>query len=243
MARRWSKKTKAIIFIVVGVVAAALAGFIIYYSSPMRAETKELTAVKNMATIRFTDAPNAIVLTPLSSFKKGIVLYPGDRIEPAAYAYKMSQVVQSGVAVVIVKMPLHMAALDLRSPSEFTALEPSVMDWYVAGHSSGSGRACQIARDGAQFKGLILLGAYCPGDASGAGMPVLDIIGAQDKLATGDKTRMPPTTQFKSVDGLNHAGFGDYGRHPGDGESSVADAEVLKQITQLITSFVGTAKG
>jgi hypothetical protein len=247
MAWRWTKKTRIFMYITVGAVAAALGGFITYYSLPLRAEPQALSAAKNMTTVRYTDASNAIVLAPIASFTKGIVLYPGDRIDPAAYAYKMSHVAQSGVAVVIVKTPLHMAALDLRSPSEFTALAPSAMEWYVAGHGAGGGKACQIARDGSQFKGLILLGVYCPGDISGTGMPVLDILGSQDTLAAGtaaqQKAHLPPTTKFETVEGLNHAAFGDYGQQAGDGNLTVTDADALKQITKLITAFVGTAKG
>ena len=244
---KWNKKTRLILIIVTGVLAAVFVGVIAYYSIPMRAEHRELESARNMPTVRYTDTANAIVLAPLSTVKKGIVLYPGGRVEPSAYAYKLANVAQSGVAVVIAKSPLHLAPLDWRSPSDYTGLVPSVTDWYVGGHSVGGVRACQVAGEGAQFKGLILLGAYCANDLSNQSMPVLSIGGEQDKLTTPDdinknKHLLPQTTTYESIAGLNHAGFGDYGKQGGDGDATISDTEARDAITHYITTFVGTAK-
>jgi hypothetical protein len=247
MAKWWNKKTKIIFFVAVGVLLVTVASFVTYYSFPMRAEQKELQAAQNMPTVRYTDTPDAIVLAPLATVKKGIVLYAGGRVEPSAYAYKMAGIAQSGVAVVIAKSPLHLPPLDWRSPSQFTGLVPSVTEWYVAGHSVGGVRACQVVGDGTQFKGLILLGAYCANNISGAGVTVLSLGGENDKLTTPDdigknKHLLPVTTKYESIVGLNHAGFGDYGKQNGDGDITISDTEARDAITHHITTLLGTAK-
>jgi hypothetical protein len=252
MIKRWarlrklSKKTKIIVVAATAIPLVLFIGFVVYYSLPMKAEQKELTAARNMTTVRYTDSASAIILAPLATAKKGILLYPGARVEPSAYSYKMAHVAQSGVVVIIAKSPLHLAPLDWRSPSYYTNMVPMVKDWYVAGHSVGGVRACQVAGEGNQFKGLILLASYCANNISGSGMPVLSIGGDQDKLSTPDdinknKQLLPTTAQYEMIAGLNHAGFGDYGRQDSDGDITLTDEQARDAITYYITTFVGTA--
>ncbi|HKX73412.1 MAG TPA: alpha/beta hydrolase [Candidatus Saccharimonadales bacterium] len=242
----WTKKTKVFVFAGVGLLAAVLVGFITYYNLPMKAEARELGMAQNMMTVRYRDTPNAVVLAPLAEAKKGIVLYPGARIDPAAYAYKMSLVAQSGVAVVIVKPPLHAPPLDWRPIADYTGLVESVGDWYVAGHSLGGVKACQVASGNAQLKGLLLFGAYCAGSISGLSMPVVSIGGSADRITTPDdiakrKADLPATTTYEMIEGLNHSGFADYGTQGGDGDMAVSDIAALSRLTSIITRFVGTA--
>lgn len=252
MVKRWgrlrklSKRTKIIVIAAMAVPVVLCIGFVAYYNIPVKAEQKELAAARNMTTVRYTDTASAIILAPLTSAKKGMLLYPGGRIDPAAYAYKMAAIAQSGVVVVIAKPPLHLAPLDWRSPSHYTNMVPSITDWYVAGHSVGGVRACQVAGEGNQCKGLILFAAYCASTISASGMPVLSIGGDQDKLTTPDdinknKHLLPTTTQYESVGGLNHAGFGDYGSQDGDGNMTLTDIQARDAITHYVTRFVGTA--
>lgn len=246
MAKGWNKKAKVIVLAAAVVLAVMIGGVMVYYSAPMRAEQKELLAARNMPTVRYTDTGDAIVLAPLATVKKGLLLYPGGRVEPSAYVYKLANIAQSGVAVVIPKSPFYMPLLNWTSPSNYTNIVPSVTEWYVAGHSVGGVRACQVAGDGSQFKGLVLLGAYCANDISGAGRPVLSIGGDQDKLTTPNdiqknKHLLPATTKFETIAGLNHAGFGDYGKQNDDGDMAITDTEARDAITHHITTFVGTA--
>lgn len=240
----WSFKKKLFVFGGIGLLSA-VAGFVTYYSLPMRAEPRELGLAKNMITVRYEDAPGAVVLAPLNTeVKKGIVLYPAARVEPAAYAYKMSQIAQSGIAVVIVKPLLNLPSLDWNQPGYYTGLYGAADEWYVGGHSLGGVKACQAAGSGSQFKGLILFGATCPGNATGLSVPVLSIGGSTDGLTTpaainDRKASMPSNTRYEMIEGLNHAGFGDYGAQGGDGDMTIGDAEALQKITLFVTRFIG----
>lgn len=241
--RRWSKKK--LLFSVGGLLLVlVVVGSLLYYSFPMKAETRELNAAKNLMTVRYDDKGHAIVLEPLGGAKKAILLYPGGRVDPAAYAYKMSNIAQAGVAVVIVRPPLHLAPFDWRPIAAYTDLVPTVPEWYVAGHSVGGVKACQVAADNSPFKGLILLAAYCAGNVSGLGMPVLSIGGSNDKHTTPDdidrsKPNLPQNTTYEMIEGLNHAGFGDYGAQSGDGDMAAADDDIVQKLTLLITRFIG----
>lgn len=246
MAKWWTKKrVKVAAFTGLGVIAAGVAGVVVYFSIPMRAAGRELTQAQNLLTVRYSDAGSAIVLKPAIKATKGLLLYPGGRVDPAAYAYKMSEVALTGIEVIIVRPPLHLAPLDFHKPSFYTDLAPSVTEWYVAGHSVGGVKACQIVHDNpSQFKGLILLGAYCPDSIAATNIKALSIGGANDKLTTpqdidANKNRMPADTKYEMIQGLNHAGFGDYGKQGGDGDAAINTADARAQLGSFITSFIG----
>lgn len=247
MAKWWTKKRiKIAAFTAAAVLVAIVTGVVTYYSVPMRATSKELTQAQSLLTVHYSDVGSAIILKPATATTKGLLLYPGGRVDPAAYAYKMSQVALNGVEVVIVRPPLHLAPLDFHKPSYYTDLASGVTEWYVAGHSVGGVKACQTVHDDpGKFKGLILLGAYCPDSIANVKIKTLSIGGSNDKLTTPqdidkNKNLMPSDAKYEMIDGLNHAGFGDYGKQGGDGDASIDSPTARDRISGLIIGFTGT---
>lgn len=238
------KQVKLTILIGAGVLVVALLAFVGWYSFATPAELGALNAAQNMVTVKYTDTSKAIILKPGITDGKGIVFYPGARIDPAAYAYKMGKLAESGITVVIVKPPLHLAPLDITSSTAYTALAPNVNEWYVAGHSLGGVKACSAAVKNKQFKGLILLGSYCASSIAASPIKVVSIGGSNDKLTTpadidSHKSLLPASTLYMIIPGLNHAGFGDYGAQKGDGDMDISDTDAITQINRLISQFVG----
>ena len=221
--------------VLLGIAAAlilALVAFVIYAENPMRAEAEPLS------TVSYVDQPDGVVLTPDSPNGTGLVFIAGARVEPQAYAAKLEPLVDAGITVVIARPALNFAILELRPLSTFEALAPDVETWFVGGHSLGGVKACQYASETA---GLILFGSYCASDVSG---PVLSISASNDGLSTPAKIEdaahyLPTDAEFVEIPGGNHAQFGDYGTQPGDGESTISDAEFTTQLTTAILEFVG----
>jgi pimeloyl-ACP methyl ester carboxylesterase len=184
---------------------------------------------------------HSIVMTPTGkSTGTGLVFIPGAKVDPYAYLYKLSGIVDDGVTVVITKPTLNLAFFDLRPLSTFTSDAPGVTRWFVGGHSLGGVRACQLA-DSPDVAGLVLFGSYCAGDLSHTSLTVLSIAGSRDGLSTpqkieGAKSLLPSSARFVEIAGADHASFGDYGPQPGDNPATISSASARSSITQALVA-------
>lgn len=185
--------------------------------------------------ITITDTETAVVLEPRDAeATRGLVFVPGAKVDPYAYLYKLSGIVEDGVTVVITKPTLNLALADLRPLEAFTDAAPNIDRWFVGGHSLGGVKACQYATD-PDVAGLVLFGSYCAVDLSASGIPVLSFVAENDGLSTPDTVAdaagsLPDDAITVDIPGANHADFGDYGVQPGDGESTADDSEVRQLI-------------
>lgn len=239
----------------VGIVLAtvlllAVVAFLFYSSMVMAGDrTQAIKAWQNPA-ITITSTDHSVVLMPSGAASgDGLVFIPGAKVDPYAYLYKLSGIVESsGVTVVITKPTLNLAFFDQRPLSFFEDDAPAVTRWYVGGHSLGGVRACQLAASpdtGPELAGLVLFGSYCANDLSGSSLTVLSIGGAEDGLSTPAKIMdaaplLPSPATIVEVEGLNHAGFGDYGTQPGDGISTLTSAQQRSAITSVLESVLGS---
>lgn len=231
------------------VIAVLLVVAVLFYSSMvMRGErAAALEAWENPA-VQITSTDQSIVMTPTEGATgAGLIFIPGAKVDPYAYLYKLSGIVEeTGATVVITKPTLNLAFFDTRPVSVFEADAPDVTRWFIGGHSLGGVRACQLAADG-EVAGLVLFGSYCANDLSGSGLEVLSIGGSNDRLSTPAKIAdardlLPASANVVQIEGLNHAGFGDYGLQPGDGSSTLTDAEERAAITDQLRSLFGPVR-
>lgn len=223
-------------------IVLAIIGFLLWANiGVMAAEPDDLAAVRADPAISLTDEGGAWVMAPSNGESDtGLVFIPGAKVDPLAYAATLAGVVDEGVTVVITKPTLNLAFFDLRPLSDFTELVPGIDEWSVGGHSLGGVKACQLAEDA---DGLVLFGSYCANDLSETDLPALSISGSEDGLSTPQKIDdaahlLPPDTMFVVIEGGNHAGFGAYGPQPGDGEATIPDAEIRRQITDALGPFL-----
>ncbi len=243
--QRRRRLRKTIALSVLALLLLLVTCFLTYASLPTLAEPKPLAAVRDDPALRLRETGDAVVLTPTSGASgTGIVFLSGAHIDPAAYASKLSGIVDGGVTVVIARPILNLAILENRPLTTFTGLAPTVNRWYVAGHSLGGVRACQYAKDDYTVAGLILFGSYCGIDVSSTSIPVLSIGGSRDGLTTPSKIRsashlLPVDATFITIPGADHADFGDYGPQAGDLSSTTTDASVRSQIANAVLGFVG----
>lgn len=114
------------------------------------------------------------------------------------------------------------------------------------GHSLGGTSALMGLKDSdMKVEGVILLGAYGTEkeDYQASDMRFLSIVGSQDQVMNLEKfsayqALMPLGAEVLSIEGGNHAGFGDYGSQKGDGEASISPDEQRRLVVEGIDSFI-----
>jgi hypothetical protein len=239
---RWRRAVQWFVAVVV-VVLLLVVGFVVWALAPMLPDREASMEARLNPAILITSTDNSIIMEPTAgSAGTGLVFIPGARVDPYAYMYTLSGLVEgAGVTVVITKPTVNFPILDSRPMSDFTDGVGGVQGWVVGGHSLGGVMACRWA-DTEPVIGLILFGSYCADDLSDAELAVLSIAGSNDGLSTPEKIEsashlLPDTAIFIEIEGLNHSGFGDYGDQPGDGESTLTREEERLEIT---TAILGT---
>ena len=197
------------------------------------------------AGVSVAEEPTAIVLTPDGGpAAKGLVFYPGARVEARAYVDILKPAAEAGALVVILKTPLNLSLLDGNQARSAMAAHPEISTWTVGGHSLGGVSASSFALGNQDVDGLLLYASY-PLDSmrDRAGLKVLSISGSEDGLSTPEKIDasrelLPLDAMFVEVQGGNHAFFGSYGAQPGDGEPSVGREVAQEQISAATVAFL-----
>ncbi|MBT2588244.1 alpha/beta hydrolase [Arthrobacter sp. ISL-95] len=196
------------------------------------------------------ESPTSITMTPAGeAATKGLVFYPGARVEARAYADILKPAVDAGVLVVILKTPLNLSLLDGNQARGAMAGHPEISTWAVGGHSLGGVSASSFALANKDVDGLLLYASY-PLDSvrDRSGLQVLSVSGSEDGLSTpakidASRELLPLDTTFVEIQGGNHAFFGDYGAQPGDGEPSVGRDVAQEQIAGATGAFLTQLKG
>ena len=175
---------------------------------------------------------------------KGLILYPGAKVDAKAYAPLAKGVAKEGYEVIIVDMPLNFAMLGTNKAEKVIKEYPHIQSWTIGGHSLGGVAASKFTIDNPQIDGLILLASYPMGDElKNLGVDVLSIWGSKDGVLNfenliASKMKLPIDTKYVEIEGGNHAQFGDYGQQKGD-HDAIISAEKQLQITEdSITDFL-----
>ncbi|MCK0473687.1 alpha/beta family hydrolase [Halalkalibacter sp. APA_J-10(15)] len=176
---------------------------------------------------------------------KGLILYPGAKVEPEAYAYLAQELAKQNITVAIPSVRLNLPILDVSKANEVIN-NGNHLDWYIAGHSMGGAAAAMyVDQHLDKVNGLILLGAYAASNdvLSESNLPVLSISGAVDGLSTPEKIKkyssnLPETTNFIEILGGNHAYFGVYGSQSGDNEAQITVGEQQAMIIDSIVTWL-----
>ena len=196
------------------------------------------------------DSPTSITMKPAGATPaRGLIFYPGARVEARAYADVLRPAVDAGVLVVILKTPLNLSLLDGNQARGAMAEHPGISTWTVGGHSLGGVSASSFALENQDVQGLLLYASY-PLDSlrDRSGLQVLSVSGSEDGLSTpakidASRELLPADATFVEIQGGNHAFFGNYGVQPGDGEPSVDRGVAQEQISEATVAFLTQLKG
>jgi len=229
--------------------ALAVAGFLVWALTPLGPEQSALDALESDSTVYVTEVDGGWLFTPVTDGGgSGLVLYPGGRVDPRSYAPLARDVAEAGYPVALASMPLNLAVLDVDRAEQLMDTAPDVSRWAVGGHSLGGAMAATYAADAdPRVAGLVLLAAYPPDSTnlSLTGLIALSAVGDADEVVDMQvweqaRVRLPPEAEYLVIKGGNHAGFGDYGAQPGDGEATISAAE---QRATTVASVVDLLEG
>ncbi|WP_298836774.1 alpha/beta family hydrolase [Clostridium sp.] len=177
---------------------------------------------------------------------KGLIIYPGGKVAPQAYAPLAVKLAESGFKVVIVPMPLKLAVLSPNKAEKVIEKYPQIKQWYIAGHSLGGVMAAQFAyKNQDQINGLILLASYPQksSNLSSSDIKVLSMYGTKDGFVgkhkiDDSKKLLPKSTKWIAIKGGNHSQNGWYGFQKGDNTATITRDEQQNIIAKFIVEFI-----
>ena len=228
-----------------------LAGFVIWAGTAAAPMPEALAALQSDSQIEVHTDPWLVFRPVAEDPAVGLVLYPGARVDPRAYAPAARALAQQGYLVVIVPMPLNLAFLAPDRAAEVMAAFPEIDYWAVGGHSLGGAMSARFAYKHPESVGALTLWAAYPAatdDLSGHPLAVASIYGTLDGLATGDKIEasrplLPADTSWVAIEGGNHAQFGWYGPQSGDNSATISREEQQAQIVAATLTLLAELEG
>lgn len=225
---------------VIGIVLAALVvAFFIYVNIYYHADSRALDAMKSGDGVTVEESSGSIVFAPQSP-TAGFIFYPGAKVEPAAYAPLMRACAERGVLCVALKMPFNLALLNIGAADGVIASHPEVQTWLLGGHSMGGLASTFYLNDHMkEYDGLVLLGSYSTVDLTAFGGEALALAGTNDHVLNWTnfeegKKKLPNDNVVHLIEGGNHAGFGDYGAQPVDGEATITHEEQQRVVVEEV---------
>lgn len=227
-------------FLLIIATLIAISGVVLHqktYQASSEAQTAAKTAESTKDYLFFQSSGTA---------KASIVFYQGALVEETAYASLAKNLAQEGFDVYLLKTPLNLPVLSSNKALKVIA-KNNLSNVYLAGHSLGGVVACLNAADSESqaISVLILLASYPSEktDLSDSDLKVLSITASNDKVLQWDnyekaKKRLPDDTEYLTIVGGNHSGFGDYGKQTKDGKATISQTEQENQIISAITNFI-----
>ncbi|MDN5389004.1 MULTISPECIES: alpha/beta fold hydrolase [Bacillus] len=202
--------------------------------------------LKKMINLDQVESKNGVYTFQADGANTGIILYPGAKVEPLAYAYIGEKLKQNGYSVFIPRMPFSLAIFNPDQAERIIKENSSIDHWYLGGHSLGGTAAAMYAKKHPdKIDGLYFLASY-PSDSQSiknAPYRVLSISGERDGLSTQEKTaasrkNLPDTTVFEEIKGGNHAQFGMYGEQKGDRPAKIPAVKQQDEIVNAMLDWI-----
>jgi hypothetical protein len=161
----------------------------------------------------------------------GVVIYPGGYVDAKAYAKVARNLCVLGQDAFLLKGDG--VAIIQSNPNK--ALDPivgnpGIAKWAVGGHSLGGVLgSIFIMNNPGMADGLILLGSEPAGDVSNLPVKAITIIATNDCVQTPDESLealplLPAGTEVVTINGGNHAGYGNYGAQAGDCAATITES-------------------
>lgn len=212
-----------------------------FFTSSYEPSSGALASLEASSSVDVTD-DDLIVFTPQNiEANTGLIIYPGAKVEPEAYAPLAKEIAEAGYQVIITPMPLNFAIFDSNAADEVISKFPNIKHWAIAGHSLGGVMAAKYASENPIIEGVILYASYPQGDElKNSNIQVTSIYGSNDGVAdlekiSASKDLLPSNATFIEIEGGNHAQFGSYGEQKGD---NAAEISIDKQISETSTASI-----
>ena len=233
-------------YILVLLVVLICAGFIIWSLTPLGPMPEALGALESSAQVAVSTERWYVFSPVAQQVEKGLIIYPGGRVDPRSYAPVANAIAESGYQVVIVPMPLNLAVFGVSKAADVIAAYPQVESWAIGGHSLGGSMAASFSNENPDLvDGLVLWASYPAGgdDLSASSLTVTSISASLDGLATPEEIEasrplLPFDTSWIVIEGGNHAQFGWYGPQPGDLQAKISREDQQAHIVQATVDLL-----
>lgn len=227
------------------VILLLIISFVLWAVIPLKTMDKAVQALESNSSVEVIVGRD-IVFMPKKASEKGLIIYPGTRVNSEAYAVLAQMIALRGVTVVLAQMPLDLSVLDIDRADDIIANLTDINSWSIAGHSMGGAMAAFYTKVNLdKIDGLIMLGSYPAEstDLSDTGIEFISIYSSEDFIASEEeilhKRHLSPiASEYYKIEGGNHAGFGYYGPQKGDGEAIISREEQHKIAAEKIVEFI-----
>lgn len=242
--RRWPKRVAVGFVALIAVFAIGFGAYVndYYHATGTVAQEAESWQAANQASQFTTTETDSYIAVGESASKYGIVLYPGAKVEAAAYVPLACELANQGIYCVIAKMPFNLAFFGAGAAEEIVNASPEVKHWWIGGHSLGGVVASmEAAESPSKYEGVALLAAYTTSNLADTRLKGLVVYGSNDKVRNVENFQrntgnLPNNTQIITIEGGNHGNFGDYGTQEGDGEATITSQEQQRQTAEAIAT-------
>jgi hypothetical protein len=234
------------------VVLIGILGFLSWGLSPLGPTDEALAAMESNALVTVQDHGDFIVFTPATYAPiTGFILYPGGHVDYRSYAPISQKIAGRGYMVAIVRMPLSLAVFGVDNADSVITSYPSIRYWVIGGHSLGGSMAATYAKaHPIRIQGVALWASYpaTGDDLSSTELKGLSTYGSNDLVLDMNNFNatlplLPPGTILETIEGGNHAQFGNYGPQPGDGTATISSEEQQRDTADHTVRLLRAVEG
>lgn len=240
------RNKRPLFWVLLLIVVLILAGGTVYYVNDYNRSNVDLAEyLKGSGCVKVTEVKEGLLLDSPGS-ESALVFYPGAKVEYTAYLPILYDLSEQGTDVFLTKMPFNLAFLGKNKVSDIMG-DYDYESWYLGGHSLGGAMAAAYAADHpGELDGLVLLAAYPTKKLPTEDFSVLSIYGSEDGVLNMEKVEkgreyMPADYEEISIEGGNHAQFGDYGVQKGDGKATISRDEQQTKTADAIYRMINAA--
>jgi hypothetical protein len=224
--------------VVLAILLAVGVGGFLWYTQPQALLPEATAALASTPSVMFEQGDDGrLTYTPTAMEPTtGLILYPGAKVPPAAYAPAAQAIAEAGHLVAIVPVPFNLAIFGIDAASAVIDDHPGISSWSVGGHSLGGSMAAQfIDSHPGIVDGLVLWASYSAADLSDDGILVSSSYGTLDHgvpsfTDPANVEKLGPAVVFTTIDGGNHEQMGWYTGQPNDPPATITRAEQQARI-------------
>jgi hypothetical protein len=242
---------RAALIVLLVAAIAAIGGFL-WWAQPQPLLPEATAALASTPAATFEEADDGrLTYTPTAAPPRvGLVLYPGGKVPPAAYAPAARAIAEQGYLVAIVPVPFNLAILSTGAAKAAIDDHPEIASWVVGGHSlGGASAALFVDANPGTVDGLVLWAAYSSVDLADDGLLVSLGYGTLDASVASytDPTnlaKLGPAVAPTVIDGGNHEQMGWYTGQPNDPPATISreaqQDEIVAATVELLAALDAT---